>query len=427
MPNTDSLIKAQFQVPASEVEAGLNGRLLLTATINAVSSDAIKFLQNIQENVLNLEQNITNTTGNFEGELGAALGYRLEVTNVAATSFTLGAAQRGGLVRMTASSANEIIVPPESTQDFIIGTVINVRQAGSGTTTITPGTGVTINTPGGLALSGTDFGAALVKVGADEWDFVLSFKGVPLSDVSTFVDDSEQAINDLTSRLDNVEATANGASNGISDFQNELDSRLQAVENKINNAEGLAQDAKDKANQVDIDVPANVQDLLDAERIKLFGSLTIDTNASNFPGNVGGDIGSIITPILGSISDIENKNSNQDNAISNLSGNSVALPSFPNSLFDTGYQEFPGGFIIQWVTQPTGTMSNFSEFQITYPKPFPNNVIGVFPGIFEWDDDPKENHGFSFSNITNTSARVQNKFKEISNFQSDIVFIIIGF
>lgn len=108
-----------------------------------------------------------------------AAGYKLGINNQAGTSYTLVASDEGDLVRMTSASANTVTVPTNAAVAFEIGTIVNVRQAGAGTTTISPDSGVTVNAPNNeFTTDGEEFGVALVKVATDEWDLVKSYAGV---------------------------------------------------------------------------------------------------------------------------------------------------------------------------------------------------------------------------------------------------------
>ncbi len=101
----------------------------------------------------------------------AAIGYQSIVTDNAA-SRTLALTDLGKYIRMTSGSANSITVPPNASVAFEIGTTLNGVQAGAGKTTISPGSGVTINKPTGYNSACRAQGAAwgLVKVATNEWD-----------------------------------------------------------------------------------------------------------------------------------------------------------------------------------------------------------------------------------------------------------------
>jgi hypothetical protein len=90
------------------------------------------------------------------------------VTNTQTVSYTLVLADAGKLVEMNVASANTLTVPLNASVAFPVGTIINIRQYGAGTTTI--GGSATIRSRGGLVnLAGTYAEATLTKRGTDEW------------------------------------------------------------------------------------------------------------------------------------------------------------------------------------------------------------------------------------------------------------------
>jgi hypothetical protein len=74
------------------------------------------------------------------------------------------------LVRMDVSTANTLTVPPNSSVAFPIGTRLAIGQQGTGQTTVTPGSGVTITSyESALKLAGQYAMCLLVKVATDVW------------------------------------------------------------------------------------------------------------------------------------------------------------------------------------------------------------------------------------------------------------------
>lgn len=90
--------------------------------------------------------------------------------NSQASDYTLVLGDAGAYIRMTSASANELEVPENSSVAFPVGTVIQVRQAGAGQTSIVAAAGVTINTAETLLLRKQGSTAALIKVGTNSWD-----------------------------------------------------------------------------------------------------------------------------------------------------------------------------------------------------------------------------------------------------------------
>ena len=86
------------------------------------------------------------------------------------TTYTLALTDGGKVVEMNNASANTLTVPPNSSVAFPVGTQILVVQVGAGQTTLTPDTGVTINSKdGNLKLSAQWSAATLIKRATDVW------------------------------------------------------------------------------------------------------------------------------------------------------------------------------------------------------------------------------------------------------------------
>ena len=85
-------------------------------------------------------------------------------------SYTLVLTDRGKLIEMNSSSANDLTVPHNDDAAFPIGTQITVVQIGTGQTTIKGAAGVTVNALSGALKIAAQYGAAsLVKRGTNEW------------------------------------------------------------------------------------------------------------------------------------------------------------------------------------------------------------------------------------------------------------------
>lgn len=84
-------------------------------------------------------------------------------------SYTLVLANREQMVEMNVSSANTLTVPTNASVAFPIGTRVHVVQTGSGQTTITPASGVTINGTPGLKTRAQWSAVTLVKRASDTW------------------------------------------------------------------------------------------------------------------------------------------------------------------------------------------------------------------------------------------------------------------
>src|SRR6185312_3545585 len=107
----------------------------------------------------------TNISGVYRGSISG-------VNAQSGTTYTLALADAGGWVRMTSASANTVTVPANASVAFPVNTIISVRQAGAGQTTIAAAGGVTINATAATVLRTTNSTISLVKIGSDTWDLV---------------------------------------------------------------------------------------------------------------------------------------------------------------------------------------------------------------------------------------------------------------
>ena len=90
------------------------------------------------------------------------------------TTYTLVLTDNGDYIEMNNASANTLTVPPNSSVAFPVGSQVTVIQTGTGTTTIAPGSGVTINyfSPTSAAtrtLRAQWTAATLIKRASDTW------------------------------------------------------------------------------------------------------------------------------------------------------------------------------------------------------------------------------------------------------------------
>jgi hypothetical protein len=85
-------------------------------------------------------------------------------------SYTLALTDNSKVIEMNSGSVNTLTVPLNSTISFPSGAFIDVVQYGTGQTTITGSSGVTIRSLNGwLKISGQYGTATLTKIGGDEW------------------------------------------------------------------------------------------------------------------------------------------------------------------------------------------------------------------------------------------------------------------
>lgn len=93
----------------------------------------------------------------------------LNVSNKTA-DYTPILADAGSLIRINDTAAHNLTIPPAVSVAFPLGTVIQIRQVGSGQVTVVAGAGVTVNTAETYKLRKAGSSAAITLVGTNEWD-----------------------------------------------------------------------------------------------------------------------------------------------------------------------------------------------------------------------------------------------------------------
>jgi hypothetical protein len=110
--------------------------------------------------------------GGDSGAWGAVLNDYLTVIvkNTQTASYVLALTDAGGLVEMNVATANTLTVPPDSSVNFAVDTVIPGSQEGLGTTTITAGSGVTVHSRGEIKTTAGQYAEfSLRKRAANDW------------------------------------------------------------------------------------------------------------------------------------------------------------------------------------------------------------------------------------------------------------------
>ena len=91
-------------------------------------------------------------------------------TNSQTASYTLALSDAANTcVEISAASAVNCTVPPNSSVAFPVGSVIEVVQMGAGQITVVAGAGVTLRNPSSLVTRAQYSTVALRKRGTDEW------------------------------------------------------------------------------------------------------------------------------------------------------------------------------------------------------------------------------------------------------------------
>lgn len=131
-----------------------------TTTINFAQAEYDQLKLGSLEAVDSITTSGLTATGNID--------LRLTLSSQSA-SYTLDLSDVGKVVEMLNASANTLTVPPNSSTPFPIGTQITILQTGSGQTTLTPGSGVTVNATPGLKLRAQWSSTTLIKRDTDTW------------------------------------------------------------------------------------------------------------------------------------------------------------------------------------------------------------------------------------------------------------------
>ena len=94
---------------------------------------------------------------------------QLNVYSQTSTNYTLSWTDQATENEFTASTPVTVTVPPHSSVAYPVGTVMNLRQMGAGQVTVTPGSGVTINSPHGMSTNTRYSTITLINNGTDTW------------------------------------------------------------------------------------------------------------------------------------------------------------------------------------------------------------------------------------------------------------------
>lgn len=135
-------------------------------TFGAVTITATGTELNYTDGVTSSIQTQLDDTINIEGVF---LLKHLTI-NAQTASYTLVLTDDGKLVTVSIASANTLTVPPNASVAFATGTQITICSIGAGQTTITPGSGVTINSVGGALKLRVQYSTCtLIKTATNTW------------------------------------------------------------------------------------------------------------------------------------------------------------------------------------------------------------------------------------------------------------------
>lgn len=275
-------------------------------------AQAIADLEDLYDDLMNSQLNI-NT---------------LDVNNQVGVEYTLSLDNEGDFIRMDNPGENRLIVPPNSSVDFALGTIVLVRQVGAGDTRIVPAGGVVVNAPQGVYnISSKDFGVALVKVGTDEWDMISTIGSAGAADLQLLASEIDNRLQDLFTEVLSADPT----------FVVNFDHMLRQIDIALATAS---------------DIEATVLSRVQAALSSMEGRVT-----SNEQG----------------VQALE-QTTIQHN--SRLDAVELATAFTPGQYSASGgYQELPGGLLIQWGR--TTDVPNKQGKSVVFPKEFPTACMSV--------------------------------------------------
>lgn len=154
-----------------------NGGLYISSSLVALDySTNVSLPSNTYIGGLFNSNNLTATHGWVDSEYlskqSASSTYAKSVIEVIERTGTLNdfiLDHKDKLIKINNSSANSFFVPKNADAAFPIGAQVSITQTGTGQTTITADTMVTLRTSSGLKLRTQYSSASLIKINTDEW------------------------------------------------------------------------------------------------------------------------------------------------------------------------------------------------------------------------------------------------------------------
>lgn len=282
---------------------------------------------------------------------------KLDINNQTGENYTLQLKDTGDFIRMDNPGTNRVIVPPFASVEFAPGSIVLVRQVGPGSTRILGASGVTIHAPNGiLEISAKDFGIALVNVAENEWDMINTLGSASLADL-------EAVSAEIDIRLDQIYAEI--LSNNPT-FVVDFDSLIRKVEAATEQNEDLEQQ-----------ILAAVESALIAVRQRISAlEQTAIAHATR-------------------LDDLEVAN---------------AIP--PGNMSTDGFQELPGGLLLQWLTVPFGSLETSDvTIERNFPKEFPNACLQVIlsGSAFKQSKNTRDNLGAWIDSFTKSRFTIIQK------------------
>ena len=171
LSGVSSSIQTQINAKASLNSPTFTGTVNLPSNtiIGDIDGTEIGYLNGVTSNIqTQIDSKISSATAS---STYAPILITTATPTFSSNSYTLVLSDANKLVLASnGSTAGNVVVPLNSTASYSNGTVITIVQTGSGQITISPASGVTVNSFGSqLKLSGQYASAQLIKTGTDTW------------------------------------------------------------------------------------------------------------------------------------------------------------------------------------------------------------------------------------------------------------------
>lgn len=259
----------EFTVPFGEAESAIDKALELTAEISTISPEAVKYTRELQDSLNALKSELEVLTTGLRG-LGNS---SYVINNITTEAYQLTQTDAGALLRTLSESPTSIVIPPDDIVSYPPGTIINLRQSGLGSLTITPFAGVKVNAPSDdLVLDFQNSGMALIRVAANEWDLIRAFPGINQETLEAY-------FADLTAKFEHLELLTNRTVDTDKDgvINNEDAFPFDPNESKDTDGDGIGDNADEtpEGDPPPPNVPADPDDtVLNAEGVYVFPDQT---------------------------------------------------------------------------------------------------------------------------------------------------------
>lgn len=175
-------VKNTTTLPLQSIRVSSDQTKNNTTNISTNTTDISSNTSNISDNTTDISTNTTNigdnttdistNTGNISTNTDDIETLKEDnPNNQTGTSYTAQLSDKNKTIWMDNASANVVTIPDNTAQAFDINTVILIMMDGAGTTSITAGTGVTLNgvSTGSVDISEQYSGATIVKRGTNDW------------------------------------------------------------------------------------------------------------------------------------------------------------------------------------------------------------------------------------------------------------------